>query len=63
MTVQIPDSLDIEGMPAMIRCDMFIELCPRIVRLDDEAASASYPGNTPKVLESNCFRAPSECRS
>lgn len=52
MTVQITDSLDIEGMHAMVACDMFIEQHPRIVRLSDEAAEESCPG----VISTGCHR-------
>jgi hypothetical protein len=52
MTVQITDSLDIEGMHAMVACDMFIEPHPRIVRLSDEAAEESCAG----ALSTACHR-------
>jgi len=52
MTAQIQDSLNIEGLPSMIGCDMVIEPHPRIIKLGYEAASASYPG----AFSTNCHR-------
>lgn len=44
MTVQIQDSLNLDGEPVSLASDMEISEHPRIRKLNEEAASASYSG-------------------
>ncbi len=50
--MQITDGLDIEGMHAMVACDMFIDPHSKIVRLSDDEAEESCPG----ALSTACHR-------
>jgi len=52
MTVQIQDSLSLEGTPASLACDMEIAEHPRIRRLSDEEAAESSGW----VFSTNCHR-------